>query len=66
MDRSDWQELARLTAQLDELRDRLEVAETDGNIALICALDEEIAATKEMREQVFNRLDDRVTEEAAA
>ena len=66
MDRSDWQELARLTAQLDELRDRLGAAETDSKIAVIYALEEEIAATEEMREQVFNRLHDRVTEEAAA
>jgi hypothetical protein len=66
MDRSDWQELARLTTQLDELRDRLEAAETGSKIAMIYALEEEIAATEEMREQVFNRLHDRVTEEAAA
>jgi hypothetical protein len=66
MDRSDWQELARLTARLDELRDRLEAAEVDSKIAMIYALEEEIAATEEMRERVFNRLHDRVTEEAAA
>lgn len=66
MDRSDWQELARLTARLDELRDRLEAAEVESKIAMIYALEEEIAATEEMREQVFNRLHDRVTEEAAA
>jgi hypothetical protein len=66
MDRSDWQELARLTARLDELCDRLEAAEVESKIAMIYALEEEIAATEEMREQVFNRLHDRVTEEAAA
>ena len=38
----------------------------DSKIAMIYALEEEIAATEEMREQVFNRLHDRVTEEAAA
>jgi hypothetical protein len=63
---SDWQELARLTQRLDDLHNQLETAETDSKIAMIYALEEEIAATEEMREQVFNRLHDRVTEEAAA
>src|SRR5947208_3241448 len=66
MDRSDWQELARLTARLDELSVQLGEAEADSKIAMIYALEEEIAATEEMRAQVFNRLHDRVTEEAAA
>ena len=66
MDRSDWQELARLTARLDELSVQLEEAEADSKIAMIYALEEEIAATEEMRERVFSRLHDRVTEEAAA
>jgi hypothetical protein len=66
MDRSDWQELARLTARLDELRDRLEAAEVESKIAMIYALEEQIAETEKMREQVFSRLHYRVTEEAAA
>ena len=63
---SDWQELARLTARLDELRGQLEEAEADSKIAIIYALEEEIAAMEDMRQQVFSRLHDRVTEEAAA
>lgn len=63
---SDWQELARLTERLDELRDQLEAAGAESKIAMIYALEEEIAATEEAREQVFGRLHDRVTEEAAA
>jgi hypothetical protein len=33
---------------------------------MIYALEEQIAETEKMREQVFSRLHDRVTEEAAA
>ena len=56
MDRSDWQELAHLTARLDELRDQLEAAESESKIAMIYAVEEEIAATEAMRERVFSRL----------
>jgi hypothetical protein len=66
MDRSDWQELARLTARLDDLHNQLETAETESKIAMIYALEEQIAETEKMREQVLSRLHDRVTEEAAA
>jgi hypothetical protein len=66
MDRCDWQELARLTARLDELRNQLEIAETGNEIATIYALEEEIVATAERRDQVFSRLQDRLIEEAAA
>jgi anti-sigma factor RsiW len=63
---SDWQELARLTQRLDDLHNQLETAETESKIAMIYALEEQIAETEKMREQVFSRLHDRVTEEAAA
>ena len=64
--RSDWQELARLTQRLDDLHDRLETAVSESKIGTIYALEEKIATTEDMREQVFNRLHDRVIEEAAA
>jgi hypothetical protein len=66
MDASDWQELARLTARLDELRRDLNSAESESKIAAIYALEAEIAETEDMRQQVFRRLQDRLTEEAAA
>jgi hypothetical protein len=66
MDASDWQELARLTAQLDELRRDLDAAENESKIAVIYVLEAQIAETDEMRQQVFRRLQDRLTEEAAA
>ena len=64
--RSDWQELARLTQRLNDLHNQLETAESESKIGTIYALEEKIVATEEMREQVFNRLRDRVIEEAAA
>lgn len=66
MDPSDWQELADLTARLDELRRDLDVAEAESAIGRIYALEAEIAEAIEMRRQVFTRLEDRLTEEAAA
>ncbi len=66
MDPLDWQELARLTARLDELRRDLNTAEVANKIGAIYALEAEIAETDEMRQQVFRRLQDRLTEEAAA
>jgi hypothetical protein len=63
---SDWQELARLTQRLDDLHNQLETAETESKIAMIYALEEQIAETEKIREQVLSRLHDRVTEEAAA
>jgi hypothetical protein len=66
MDASDWQELARLTARLDELRRDLDAAENESKIAVVYVLEAEIAETDEMRQQVFRRLQDRLTEEAAA
>ena len=62
----DWEELARLTARLDELRGQLEAAEAESKVGLIYALEEEIAETEEMRRQVFSRLQDRLIGEVAA
>ena len=66
MNASDWQELAQLTARLDELRRDLDAAELENQIAALYALEAAIAETEEIREQVFRRLQDRLTEEAAA
>jgi hypothetical protein len=66
MNPSDWQELARLTARLDELRNQLETAEAESAIAMIYALEEQMVETEEMRQRVFSRLRDRLIEEAAA
>ena len=38
----DWKELERVTTRLDELRNRLDVAEDANQIAAIYALEEEI------------------------
>ena len=65
MNPSDWQELARLTARLDELCNQLETAEAESAIAMIYALEEQMVETEEMRQRVFSRLHDRLIEEAA-
>jgi len=66
MNPSDWDELARLTARLDELRDELNVAEAESGIARIYALEEQILEMEERRAQVFRSLQDRLIEQAAA
>ncbi len=66
MNPSDWEELAGLTARLDELRSQLEAAEAGSKIATIYALEEAIAEAEATREQVLSRLHDRLVEETAA
>jgi hypothetical protein len=62
----DWEELAALTARLDELRGQLEAAEGDNNIAAIYALEEAIAEAEATRERLLRRLHDRLADETAS
>jgi hypothetical protein len=62
---SDWEELADLTARIDELHSQLDAAEATTQIAAIYALEEAITEAVATREQLLSRLVDRLADEAA-
>ena len=62
---SDWEELADLTARIDELHSQLDAAEAATQIAAIYALEEAITEAVAMREELLSRLVDRLAREAA-
>ena len=66
MDRSEWTELANVTARIDELRKLLDAAEDENQIAAIYALEAVIAELEATRGRLLCGLIDRVVDEAAA
>jgi hypothetical protein len=66
MDRSEWMELANVTARVDELRKLLDAAEVENQIAAIYALEAAIAELEATRGGLLCGLIDRVVDEAAA
>jgi hypothetical protein len=66
MDRSEWTELAHVTARIDELRKLLDAAEGENQIAAIYALEAVIAELEGTRGRLLHGLINRVVDEAAA
>ena len=66
MDSSEWTELAKITARLDELRKLLDAAEDANQIAAFYALDAAITELEATRDRLLSGLIDRVVDRAAA
>ena len=66
MDPSEWTELAKITARLDELRKLLDAAEDTNQIAAFYALEAVITELEATRDRLLRGLVDRVVDQAAA
>ena len=66
MDSSEWTELAKITARLDELRKLLDAAEDANQIAAFYALEAVITELEATRDRLLSGLVDRVVDQAAA
>jgi transcription elongation GreA/GreB family factor len=66
MDSSEWTELAKITARLDELRKLLDAAEEANRIAAFHALDSAITELETTRDRLLRGLIERVVHHAAA
>src|SRR5438477_13118565 len=66
MDSSEWTELAKITARLDELRKLLDAAEDTNQIAAFYALEAVITELEATRDRLLRGLVDRVVDQAAA
>ena len=66
MDSSEWTELAKLTARLDELRKLLDAAEDTNQTAAFYALEAVITELEATRDRLLRGLVDHVANQAAA
>jgi hypothetical protein len=66
MEPSEWTELAKITARLDELHKLLDAAEDANQIAAFYALEAVITELEATRDRLLRGLVDRVVDQAAA